>query len=70
MGALRDSRVLMARSEAMTTERPGGTPRPFWVAEITMSSPQSSKRISSEPTAQTASRAMRESGECLWMSSA
>jgi len=47
----------------MTTERPGGAPRPFWVAEMTMSSPQSSKRISSDATEQTASRAISESGE-------
>lgn len=60
----------MARSLARTTERPGGTPRPFWVAEMTTSIPQSSKRISSEATEQTASRAMRVSGEFCLMSSA
>lgn len=54
----------------MTTLKPGGAPIPFCVAEMTMSSPQSSKRISSEATEQTASSAMRVSGECFLTSEA
>lgn len=54
----------MARSLAMTTERPGGTPSPFCVAEMTTSTPHSSNLISSEATEQTASRTMSVSGEC------
>lgn len=54
----------------MMTLRPGGAPIPFCVAEMTMSSPQSSKRISSDATEQTASRAMRVEGECFLTSEA
>lgn len=55
--------TLIARSLAMTTERPGGTPNPFWVAEMTTSSPHSSNLMSSDATEQTASRTMSVSGE-------
>jgi len=49
----------------MTTLKPGGAPIPFCVAEMTMSNPQSSKRISSDATEHTASRTMSVSGECF-----
>ena len=56
----------MARPDAMTILRPAGHPMAFWEAVITQSMPQSSKRISSQPTLHTPSTIINVSGLTLW----
>lgn len=58
-----------ARWLAHTTLKPGGVPRPFWVADSTTSIPQSSMRISSLATEHTPSRTTRVSGETRFTTS-
>lgn len=59
----------IARPDAMTMLRPAGHPIAFWLAVMTTSKPQSSKRISSQPTLHTPSTTTNVSGLTLWTSS-
>lgn len=63
MGVCRFLKIWRACCEATTTDRPGGTPKPFCEPEMTISRFHSSKRISSDPREQTPSTTTKVSGE-------